>query len=292
MVLLNWIFPRHGGGWARRYLIFREDFFRRTMETKDRYPCPPVTMFDFSRKHDAADAAHVKAKDQDAWRISDDSVIGGFSQSSAVLLRSQHDFDRHITDEAQPVDKDSEAETLDPSFIPFIRWEGLIDTTVGLNSSVQRSGFAALRSPEFAFSGANLQGLYNSLELTCRPDGRMYTINLHVASSIPGDVYQGHIQSTPEANTPRQGVNSSSVSFDKFVLPFSSFRVTSRGRDRAIHRELDDNICIQSIGISLMDGQDGDFQFDLARIRAVNVQEDTGVFEGIPDEASHSKKMT
>jgi hypothetical protein len=57
--------------------------------------------------------------------------------------------------------------------------------------------------------------------------------------------------------------------------------LTAYGRERELTRELDDKIKIQSIGLTLMDGQNGDFIFDLARIRAVNMHEGA-VFEGRP----------
>jgi len=207
--------------------------------TPDGEHCPPVTLFDFNRHDDRVDK----------WKVSDDGVIGGFSTCSAEIF-------------------DEEKE----NGVPFLRWSGTLDTTVGLQSKAQRSGFAALRSPEFAFLGANLRGFYEALEITCRSDGRLYTVNLKVVSSIPNDIYQGRIQSSQE-------VRAADTHFETFVLPFSQLSLTSMGRERALNRALDSDVSIESVGIALMDGHDGDFQFDLVRIRAVNVDELGSVVE-------------
>lgn len=244
----------------------------RKLLSPDRYPCGPVTLFDFSNESDALDGLNITSKASDGWRVSDDSVIGGFSTSTANLFRTRSDFERYLGYEEKDnadIERPEEKDEVSPPFTPFLRWEGTIDTTVGLASDVRRSGFAALRSPEFPFGGANLQGLYEALEIVCRTDSRLYKINLHVASFIPGDIFQGQMQVTNEEG-----------GFNTIVLPFSALSVTSKGREREIQRELDDNIQIESIGFALMDGQDGYYQFDLARIRCVNMYEGK-VFEGL-----------
>jgi hypothetical protein len=298
-MVLRWILPRNGGGWARRYLRYRQDLWRTSMEG-DSFPCTPLTLFDFGRHDDAVDASQIQEKQSDGWRVSDDRVIGGFSEASATMIRTKADYRRYLAGEdampisdeqipepngehAENADDDSKTETSTNEFTPFIRWEGSLDTTIGLRSDVQRSGFTALRSPEFPFDGASLQGLYNALEITCRTDGRMYTVNLKVSSFIPDDVFQGHIR-MPPADVDKE-VNDDGLYFDKLVLPFTDFRLTAYGRERECSRELDDNITIKSIGVTLMDGQDGDFAFDLARIRAVNTHKGA-VFEGPPTEKS------
>jgi len=250
----------------------------KLLRSPDRYPCPAVTLFDFRQHDDAVDAARVQHKDKDAWRISDDRVIGGFSESNAVLIRSQADLERHLAgDDPEPITNATKENAADPDendesrFAPFLRWSGTLDTTVGLESTVQRSGFAALRSPEFPFDGANLRGLYSALEIVCRTDGRLYKVNLKVSTSIPEDIYQGSINVSPNEGG----------DFDSLILPFSDFILTSMGREREFHRELDNNICIESVGFALMDAKNGDFQFDLARIRCINFYEGK-IFQGQP----------
>lgn len=255
-MVLRWIFPRHGGGWARRYFQFRRDISERGWSTKDGESCRPIQIFDFSRDHDACDAQLLsseidtsKHRIPSEWKLSDDRVIGGYSNGKAEF----HGESKTVT---EPADA-----------IPFIRWHGSIDTTLGLQSSIQRSGFSALQSPEFPFGGANLEGLYNALEVSCRPSpGRIYTINLKVATSIPNDMYQAHIQSSFENE-----LDNKELPFEKFVLPFRQLTLTAMGRERELRRTLDDNVAIESVGVVLMDGKDGEFCFDLASVRAVNV---------------------
>lgn len=288
-MVLGWIFPRQGGGWARRYLRFRKDVLTRVMETPDRYPCAPVSLFDFTHRDDAADALHIQAQETDGWRISDDRVIGGFSKSKAVLIRSPVHLKRYNTAETicnQDVSSevnstdgcDDAATELDSAFASFLRWSGRLDTTVGLASNAQRSGFAALRSPEFPLDGANLRGNYGALEIACRSDGRHYKVNLHVLSAIPGDIYQGDIMVPP---------TESEDDFETLILPFSEFALTSRGREREFNRVLDSKVCIESVGLALMDRNDGNFAFDLARIRCVNLSHGK-VFEQLPPTSHES----
>jgi hypothetical protein len=302
-MVLQWILPRNGGGWARRYLNYRQGIFTTSMEG-DLFPPTPLTLFDFGRHDDAVDASQIQEKKSDGWRVSDDRVIGGFSEASATMIRTKNDYRRYLdgesvasmaaeqtpeSDAEHIKDDDSKSETSSKEFTPFIRWEGSLDTTIGVRSDVQRSGFTAIRSPEFPFDGASLQGLYNALEITCRSDSRLYTVNLKVSSFIPDDVFQGHIQMSPtDADVEEE---EDGLKFDKFVLPFTDFRLTAYGRERENTRELDDKIKIQSIGLTLMDGQNGDFIFDLARIRAVNMHEGA-VFEGPPTPPPEKSKPT
>ncbi|GKY96050.1 hypothetical protein MPSEU_000565200 [Mayamaea pseudoterrestris] len=282
-MIFRWLLPKDGGGAMRRYVRFRESMLRRKFDSKDMEPYRPITLFDFRQTDDAMDAKRIQ-RDKDAWRISDDGVIGGFSQSSARLIRSKAELFRYAAGHADDIENELTPSEDKELFTPYIKWKGKIDTTIGLASNVQRSGFAAMRSPQFPMEGANLKGMYGALEITCRSDGRLYTVNLKVATAFPDDMYQGYLQQSHVRLDPMGNL---AGPMETLILPFADFGLTSMGREREIHRELDDNICIESLGFALMDGQNGAFQFDLARVRVVNLQEGR-VFEGIAvDEESN-----
>jgi Complex I intermediate-associated protein 30 (CIA30) len=316
IMIYRYLFPTHGGGWLRRYWQYRLQIVALEWRASDGKPLPPLTILDFTRRIDQTDASTVTTRSSaDGWRVSDDRVIGGFSKSTGALVRTRHCWKRHLEmikgqgDTASNEGSNNEDEGAILPY-PFLRWYGRLDTTVGLTSKAQRSGFCALQSPEFPFDGANLRGLYNSLEIVCRDSSsldssspatatttaaaitdnsieeynRVFTVNLKVVSSMAEDIYQGQLSLDPTATSgdKEEGNIDSATNFQTFVLPFDEFHLTARGRDREFHRQLDDNVQIESIGFVLMDGINGNFQLDLARIRAVNRLDDGSVYEGDP----------
>jgi hypothetical protein len=92
---------------------------------------------------------------------------------------------------------------------------------------------------------------------------------LKVSSFFPGDIYQGYIN-VPPTRPLKEEIPDSGGGFERLVLPFNKFALTAFGRLRDIQRELDNDIEVEHVGFTLMDGRDGPFQFDLHRIRAVN----------------------
>jgi len=257
----------------RMYMKFREEMFRKNFE-KLAAKSSPVTLYDLSRHDDAVDASMAEKGPKDGWRISDDGVIGGYSRGKVDMIRTSADYKRwmkgeELQDVLRKLDEE-EYEDDDIDFTPFLRWSGKTDTTIGLTSDAQRSGFCAIRATEYPYGGANLQGLYNALEIVCRTDGRTYTVNLQVSSFFPGDMYQGYINLPPTHPDKSKICPDTGGGFERLVLPFNKFALTAYGRMREIQRELDNNVEVQHVGFTIMDGQDGDFQFDLSRIRAVN----------------------
>lgn len=270
----------------------------------DRERNGPISLWDFSRLEDAQDAAWVdETAKRGGWRISDDSVIGGYSRATLQLVQTPADYQcllrgepslsmvdpSRIQELSTPlVDEEAgDREQDDVPFVPFIRWEGALDTRINPSKesnleesgkNIQRSGFCAIRSSEYPFGGVDLGGRYNGLEITCRSDGRPYSVNMKVESFIQDDMFQCFISIPPtiDEESSEEKDKITGGRFDQVVLLFRHFIVTSGGRLRTNQRVLDNAIKIQSIGFTLMDGVDGDFRFDLARIRAVNYDE-TGV---------------
>jgi len=198
------------------------------------------------------------------------------SQPQTQQQQQKDEEDASDNDDSDDNRKDHVSAEVD-EFTPFVRWHGHIDTTVPENSKVNRSGFCAIRSPDFAFRGVDLDGRYNGLEVTCRSDGRHYALRLQVETMIPGDIFQCSL-SIPPTIQPDENFDESlhPGRFDSSVFLFRHFFVTAGGKMRARQRELDTTIRIQNVGLTLMDGMSGDFQFDLVRIRAVNFNE-TGI---------------
>jgi hypothetical protein len=98
----------------------------------------------------------------------------------------------------------------------------------------------------------------------------MYTACLTISSYFPDDMYQGIID-IEATHKPGVFINKETGGkFSKVILPLRSFALTSAGREREIQRRLDGGVRLETVGITLMDGVDGEFEFDLARIRAVN----------------------
>lgn len=283
------LFPSEGGGAVRRWIKVNKQLFEKSRDV-DHVLKGPITLFDFTNPNDAADA--IKASTgptKGGWRVSDDEVIGGFSRGNMTLIATSKDLQRYKRGEELLYDALSEGDSENTEtvaetnvFTPFIRWNGTLDTNIGETSKVQRSGFCAIRAPQFPFSGVNLSARYNALEFTCRTDGRMYTVCLTVSSYLPDDMYQEVID-IEATHKPGVFINEATGGkFSKVILPFRSFALTSAGREREVQRRLDGGARLETVGITLMDGVDGDFEFDLARIRAVNYYD--GLILGEDDE--------
>ena len=259
----------------------------------------PLSIYDFKRKDDIADVLQTLNNNgggsnntsksnnnhnhnnnnnektmmmkmmKGGWRLSDDEVIQGYSRGTIDLINYHNtsNIDGNDDDEKNKIKQ------------PFIRWTGNIDTRIGTKSRAKRSGFCAIRCPEVPF-GIPLSK-YNALEINCRTDGRIYTVNLKVSSYFPDDLYQALITVDMSHNNNN---SNSEGDFLTLVLPFEDFVLTSSGLVRDTQRYLDGGVHLEHLGFTIMDGQDGPFQFDLARIRAVNYRD--GIIVGDDDRQS------
>mmetsp|Transcript_17184 Transcript_17184/g.41206 ORF Transcript_17184/g.41206 Transcript_17184/m.41206 type:complete len:400 (-) Transcript_17184:50-1249(-) len=197
MVLRQLVLPKEGGGSLRRFVGIRARLFRD--QWKDSRPLRgPVSLFDFRRRDDAADVRESLDPNRKyrglfpGWRASDDGVIGGFSSSGMEF----HDGSAGAKNDADSEGGKNIDNPSTPASSPFLRWSGTLCTKINHQShlarNVTRSGFAAIRSPEYPYA-APLGNKYRALEICCRTDGRTYAVNLHVESYFPEDVYQGFI---------------------------------------------------------------------------------------------------
>jgi len=282
------ILPSQGGGPLRRFIQLNTELLQKkypslkpytstllsssppetTTKQKQKYeeyenpPTPPLALFDFSRTNDANDAKTVEyGPTKGGWRVSDDSVIGGYSTASLEFMENGLSSNTSTNPATQEQQSSSSS-----SSEPFLRWKGNLNTKVGKQSKARKSGFCAMRSPECGvlppvFYGVPLDSNYNGLEITCRTDGRLYTVNLKVSTFMPDDLYQGII------TVPNQKNNDDWITL---VIPFEDFVLTSFGLERVQQRKLDGGITFQHLGLTLMDEVNGPFQFDLKRVRAVN----------------------
>lgn len=297
--------PPGGGGTLRRFIRLRQDLLEKKLsfnptqslvasqekevdklEDLRIIPTAPLSLFDFNRIDDAVDAKEAQfGPSKGGWRLSDDGVIGGYSSGSAVF----HDLPSQDSSDSSNFKSDTRIGT--NKVMPFIRWSGNIDTKIGKKSRVKKSGFCAIRSPDCSllpFSyGVPLQSNYNALEICCRTDGRIYTVNLKASTYMEDDLYQSYITVKPEdiSSSPSitqgssnsddnallcEGASKNQSDWITIVMPFRDFVLTSAGQERVQQRLLDGSIIFVHIGFTLMDETDGPFQFDIGRIRAVN----------------------
>lgn len=273
------IFPAQGGA-IRRWVQIRKDLFELSSSSPTNSsgsggPSPPLTLFDFSRRDDAYDAEVCSFADKGGWRISDDEVIGGYSRAECTLIDSPHGSllsNESISDATLPIHNKNSSVT------PYIRWKGNLDTRIGPKSHAKRSGFCAIKSPVFPFNGIPVGDKFNALEIKCRPDSRSYCFNLKVNTYFPDDLFQTviHVESKSELPSAPSSTDQEKP-FQKIILPFQDFYLTANGRLRQHQRILEGAIELQHLGLTLMDGIDGPFQFDLARIRLVNYSFSQGI---------------
>mmetsp|Transcript_6820 Transcript_6820/g.9928 ORF Transcript_6820/g.9928 Transcript_6820/m.9928 type:complete len:275 (+) Transcript_6820:112-936(+) len=263
-MIWRYMFPKEGGGSMRRIIQLNRDMVARRLDEFKLTQAPteklkPLALFDFSRHDDAIDAMNTDISGRKGgWRFSDDETIGGFS-ASKLTFHPANRSDLHMEQTCQhPI--------VNSDLIPFLRFEGITDTTIPKGKNIMRSGFCALRSPDFILGGANIGEYYNALEIKCRLDSRIYTVNLKVRTFFPDDLYQAFITKPPK----EQQNNDDDKEWNTLILPFNEFALTAFGRIREVQRKLDGGVTIEHFGITLADGKDGEFRLDLASVNCIN----------------------
>lgn len=254
--------PWKNGGRMRRWIKAKDQLIARRGRT-DHLVKGPITLMDFTDWHDCCDVINSSdSLEDDGWVVTGDEMFGGRSRSTATLIRTPEDFERvKRGDKPVPLfDEKGKAQNKDlvvRGFTPFVRWQGRLDTSIPPESNVDRSGFCAAMFLHYPFDGLTLN--YNALELTCKLDHRKYTIAMSIATMFPDELYKCTISD----NEPSGG-------FKRIVIPFKNFVLTRYGTMVEVQRTIDCEIDFLYAGITIMDGVDGDFSLDLAKIRVVN----------------------
>ena len=90
------MFAPERGNKVKRWIRFHQAMNRKRWFELDSEKNGPITLFDFSTVEDAIDAALVSRSNnkQVGWRITDDSMIGGYSHATMKLVRTKEDYKR------------------------------------------------------------------------------------------------------------------------------------------------------------------------------------------------------
>mmetsp|Transcript_13140 Transcript_13140/g.15161 ORF Transcript_13140/g.15161 Transcript_13140/m.15161 type:complete len:177 (-) Transcript_13140:801-1331(-) len=131
---------------------------------------------------------------------------------------------------------------------------------ISTRSDVARTGFAAARShlPWCAQDVSEFDGM----AIRFKSDGRRYNINITPESFFSDDLYQGFLFVGPEDQN----------RWVTATLPFKNLLLTGQGRIKEYQRVLDSSE-LRSIGVSIADGEEGDFKLEIEWIRAVRAEE-------------------
>ena len=219
----------------RRYAQFRWSMFHLKLSTSDARPFPPLTLLD---NHEIEHRSGEPLE----WKLTDDRVLGGYTESQAIRIADPKSWAEHVATNSSQQEEGAHGPTRgdqsDDRYYPYLHWSGTTDTTVGLESRVQRSGFSHILSPPVPVS---LDTHYQALEITARGSpGRIFSVQLHLAGSMQPDrdTYQGQLVFSP---TTAAGAGP----FETFLLPISAFSAVGKGRQRENTRRLDQKDCVR-----------------------------------------------
>ncbi|RCI02937.1 hypothetical protein CU098_004345 [Rhizopus stolonifer] len=189
-------------------------------------------------------AALKTEKDKQHWAIGCDKDIGGFSEAHL-----------DITPEGTG------------------RFHGIISLELPSNREIKQSGYAAIRTKprdQTLFGTPCFDtSLFRYLALHVKGDRRKYFVNIQTDGVVKTDLFQHRLF----LRTPGQ--------WETVMIPFKDFILTNNGMIQEdqidMFREK-----VKTVGISLMDRQEGPFEIEVEWIKAMNTEFTEGDLDRIP----------
>ncbi|KAI8379526.1 complex I intermediate-associated protein 30-domain-containing protein [Radiomyces spectabilis] len=183
-------------------------------------------------------------QDLDLWAIGCDKDIGGFSEA-------------HLDVTPQNTG----------------RFHGHISLELPANREIQQSGYAAIRTkaqPSSMFGTPCWDtSIFRYLALRVRGDRRRYFVNIQTDGVIQTDLYQHRLF----LRTPGD--------WETVMIPFRDFILTNNGMIQEQQVEMFREK-VKTVGISLMDRQEGPFDIEIDWIKAMNTEFTEGDLDRIP----------
>lgn len=180
----------------------------------------------------------------EAWTAVSDAEVGGRSTSKfwdvSEVASDGVDTGPHVKNGEIVVGK-------------FARFEG--ETVNDLPEDIKGHGFAAVKTGKVSPSVDLFD--YEGVEVLCRGNGRLFMLNLEPDTYFSDDLYQHYVK-------PFDG------EWSTLVLPFDAFVLTAAGHVRAVQRKLDAGPQVKGLSFSVVDGEEGPFQLDVAYVKAIS----------------------
>ncbi|CAO3621195.1 unnamed protein product [Mucor hiemalis] len=189
-------------------------------------------------------AAFKTEKDLKQWAIGCDKDIGGFSEAEL-------DFNPEGTG----------------------RFHGNISLNLPANREIKQSGYAAIRTKqkEQTMFGTPCwdTSLFRYLALHVKGDKRKYFVNIQTDGVVKTDLFQHRLF----LRTPGE--------WETVMIPFKDFILTNNGMIQEDQIEMFRQK-VKTVGISLMDRQEGPFEIQVDWIKAMNTEFTEGDMDRIP----------
>ncbi|KAK4512820.1 uncharacterized protein ATC70_003528 [Mucor velutinosus] len=183
-------------------------------------------------------------KDLEQWAIGSDKDIGGFSEASLDIT------------------PDNTA-----------RFHGHISLDLPANQEIKQSGYAAIRTIPKAQTLFGTPcwdtSLFRYLALHVKGDKRKYFVNIQTDGVVKTDLFQHRLF----LRTPGQ--------WETVMIPFKDFILTNNGMIQEDQIEMFRQK-VKTVGISLMDRQEGPFSIEIDWIKAMNTEFTEGDMDRIP----------